>query len=264
MTEPAAFDYEAARWGADTVRPGEWSIAGYRLDEALRYLPERGRVLEVGCGAGRFLHALRAARPGLELVGMDVSRTALALLERRCPEVEIRPIEGAALPAAEGEFDAALLMDVLEHVDDPERLVAELHRVLRPGGVLHVHVPCEGDPRSLWRWLPGQAGERGLKRRFGGHLQRFRRAGLLALLEQGGFRPLRVRNSLHLLGNAVDLAAFLRLAAAARGAEAPTTTGDLIARGGVGVRALDALLWLEARLLSRLPSWAVHVSARRL
>ena len=51
MSRPAAFDYEAARWGADTVRPGEWSIAGYRLDEALQHLPVRGRVVGYGLRA---------------------------------------------------------------------------------------------------------------------------------------------------------------------------------------------------------------------
>ena len=71
-----AFDYEAATWGAETVRPGERTIAGFRLDEALLHLPERGRVLEVGCGAGRFLCALRVARPELALAGTDVSQAS--------------------------------------------------------------------------------------------------------------------------------------------------------------------------------------------
>ena len=64
MSGPDGFDYETARWGEETIRPGERSIAGYRLAEALRFLPERGRVLEVGCGAGRFLRAVARRGPG--------------------------------------------------------------------------------------------------------------------------------------------------------------------------------------------------------
>jgi SAM-dependent methyltransferase len=260
----APIDYEAVGWGADSIRPGERSIAGFRLQEALAHLPQRGRVLEVGCGGGRYLRALRGLRPGLALVGADVSRAALARLAALEPAIETRAMQGAVLPAADGEFDAILVIDVLEHVAEPQRLLAEVRRALARGGVLHLHVPCEADPSSLWAWLPGQRGEAALKRRLGGHVQRFRRAEVLDLLRAHGFAPLRVRHSLHLLGNVADVAAFLRLAAAHRRDGAARTTGDLVARGGWLVRAVDAALWCEARLLARIPSWSVHVSARRL
>jgi SAM-dependent methyltransferase len=263
LSGEAPFDYEAALWGAERLRPGERSIAGYRLGEALALLPQRGRVLEVGCGAGRFLRAIGASRPGLALTGVDVSRNALARLTERAPGIEVRQGDAERLPARDAEFDAVLVIDVLEHLRQPERALAELRRVLAPGGLLHLHVPCEGDPLCLWRWLPGQRGESGLKRRFGGHLQRFRRRQVLARLRAHGFTPLRVRHSLHLLGNVADVAAFLRLAAAQRRGAPPATTGDLVAGGGPLLRAVDALLWLEARLLGRLPSWSLHVWARR-
>ncbi len=262
MIGAGGFDYESAVWGADRVWPGQRTIAGFRLDEALVQLPARGRLLEVGCGAGRFLRALRLARPELRLTGVDVSRRALARLAREAPEVETRPVEGERLPAADGEFDAVLALDVLEHLDEPDRMLAEIHRVLVPGGIFHLHAPCEGDARSIWRWLPGQRGEAALKRRFGGHVQRFRRRELLERLRTAGFEILRVRNSLHVLGNVADLAAFLRLARLNRRTPGPVTTGDLVAGRGRVVRGVDALLWAEARLLARIPSWSLHVTAR--
>jgi SAM-dependent methyltransferase len=265
MSGAPVFDYESAIWGAETIRPGEWTIAGYRLEEALVHLPRRGRVLEIGCGAGRFLRALHLHRPELELVGADVSRSALGILSESSPEIETRWIEDARLPAEGGEFDAVLAMDVLEHVADPDRTLGEIRRVLASGGILHLHVPCEADPRSLWRWLPGQRGERGLKRRLGGHIQSFRRGEILERLRASGFEVVRVRNSLHLLGNLADLAVFVGLAFANRrrppGRRA--TTGDVIARRIPLLRAVDALLYWEARLLGRVPSWSLHVTARR-
>jgi SAM-dependent methyltransferase len=261
VTEP--FDYEAATWGGESLRAGERSIAGYRLDEVLSQLPERGRVLEVGCGEGRYLRALFEARPQLRLVGCDISRSALEGLARREPGIEVRRIEGPRLPAADGEFDAVLVVDVLEHVDDPAGLLREAHRVLAPNGVFHLHVPCEADPRALWRWLPGQAGARGLKRRLGGHIQRFRRNQVLALLAANGFEVQRVRNSLHLLGNLADVAAFLRLDAANRDSDTPITTADLLSASGFAARVVDPLIWAEARLLSWLPSWSIHVWCKR-
>ncbi len=273
--EAEVFDYEGAIWGLETVRPGERTIAGFRLAEALRFLPERGRVLEVGCGAGRFLRGVARARPGLQLCGVDLSQAALARAAAASPGLELRAVAspGAALPAADAEFDAVLGLDVLEHVPDPGRILAELRRVLAQDGVLHLHVPCEGDPTSLWRWLPGQGGPRGLKRRLAGHVQHFRRRQVLALLEAQGFEILRVRHSLHVIGNLADVGVFLALAAARMAGSAPRTTGDLVAgasdpvaagsAAALAIRAVDRLLWLEARLLGRLPSWGLHVSARK-
>lgn len=267
MSSPG-FDYESATWGAETLVPGERSIAGFRLAEALRLLPTEGRLLEVGCGAGRFLRALAGLRPGLELVGCDVSRSALARLSEAAPDVEVRLVDAPpVLPGADAEFDAALALDVLEHLEDPDAALAEMRRVLAPGGVLHLHVPCEGDPLSPWRWLPGQGGERALKRRFGGHVQRFRRRELLARVERAGFEPQRLRYSLHLLGAVADVAAFGALAVSQRRGGSLRTTGELLAGSDSSlawvVRAVDAILWCEAALLSRVPSWAVHLSARR-
>lgn len=274
-----AFDYEQAVWGRETLRPGAHSLAGYRLSEALRLLPEEGRVLELGCGAGRNLEALGQARPRLRLVGIDVSRSALAHAEARLPGVELRRASGgpnAPLPATDGEFDAVLVLDVLEHLVAPGHALAELHRVLAPGGILHLQVPCEGDPLSLWRWLPPPA--RYWKRNLGGHVQRFRRREILERVGNAGFEVERVRYSLHLAGNVADVGAFAALAAAARlrpARPAPTTgtlmaattpqrAGGLARLAGALIRAVDAILWLEAHTLGRVPSWNVHLSARRL
>ena len=116
---------------------------------------------------------------------------------------------------------------------------------------------------SPWRWLPGQRGPQGLKRRFGGHVQHFRRRELLARVERAGFRILRLRYSLHLLGALADVAVFVSLARRAGRPGAPRTTGDVVSRGGTLVRMVDTALWAEARLLSRVPSWSIHVTARR-
>jgi len=256
------FDYEAATWGAETIGFGQHTIAGLRLSEAAAHLPREGKVLEIGCGAGRFLRALHAYNPSLQLVGTDVSRSALEQLRKIDSGIEVRLTTDDRVPATDGEFDAVLVIDVLEHVPDPPRMLDEIQRVLRPGGIFHLHVPCEGDFSSLWRWLPGQSGERGWKRRFGGHIQRFTRRQMLRQLSSRGYEVLRVRHSLHLLGNVADVGAFASLALANRRGGS-VTTGDLIGGGGPLVRMVDGLVWAEARLLGRIPAWGLHVSARK-
>ena len=116
---------------------------GYdRYGFAWQHVPAGGAAhLDYGCGDGRFLVGLENKRTA-RLVGADVSREAVRLAKARCGEVEIVHIDGlAALPFGEGEFASISLLDVLEHVDEPDAVLAELYRVLKGEGTLIVTVP---------------------------------------------------------------------------------------------------------------------------
>ena len=97
--------------------------------------------LDFGCGDGRFLVGLRDKGIG-RLVGADVSQEAVRLAKAACGEIEIMHVDGQTdLSFNDGEFSSISLLDVLEHVDEPDALLAELHRVLREEGTLIVTVP---------------------------------------------------------------------------------------------------------------------------
>jgi SAM-dependent methyltransferase len=85
-----------------------------------------GRVLDLGCGVG---HSFELLAPR-ETVGVDVDAAALAGQARETVVADMR-----ALPFADGSFASVLSVQSLEHVPDPERVVAEARRVLEPGGV---------------------------------------------------------------------------------------------------------------------------------
>ena len=153
-----------------------------------------GRVLDVGCGAGR--HAGEALRRGARVVALDASdaqaSSTAALLEAMRAEGEAGPggaggaVNGDTLrlPFADGAFDRVIAAEVLEHVPDDRAAVAELARVLRPGGTLAVTVP---------RWLPERVCW-ALSREYhdidGGHVRVYRRATLVARLREAGLRRL--------------------------------------------------------------------------
>ena len=98
-------------------------VAAYALADD--FLPP-GRLLDLGCGIGHSYHLLEPR----ETVGADISADALVGQERETVVADMRE-----LPFADGEFSSVLSVQSLEHVPDPERVLAEVARVLEPGGV---------------------------------------------------------------------------------------------------------------------------------
>jgi ubiquinone/menaquinone biosynthesis C-methylase UbiE len=105
----------------------------------------RGRTLDVGCGTGR---GLRSYGPGAQVVGIDPARASLARAARRIPGSRLVQASAEALPFREGVFDTVVSSFVFCSVPDPARGLAEVKRVLNPGGQLRMleHV------RSRRRW----------------------------------------------------------------------------------------------------------------
>jgi SAM-dependent methyltransferase len=101
------------------------------------------RVLDLGFGAGRFVAALRDA--GAEPVGVEIAERALERARRVAPGADLRLLEpDGTLPLEHGSVDLVWCSEVLEHVPDVAGLLAEVRRVLRPGGRLLATVPYHG------------------------------------------------------------------------------------------------------------------------
>ncbi len=106
-------------------------------------------VLDVGCGEGILTHKWAKRLEGRRIVGIDLEDPAIQAewAKRRAPNLEYRVMKAERMPFADGEFDVATAIEVLEHVPDPEHTVAEMARVAH--GHLLVSVPRE----PLWRAL---------------------------------------------------------------------------------------------------------------
>ena len=152
--------------------------------------PAGGRILDMGCGGGR--HAFEAWRRGATVVAFDYSEAELK---------EVRGVLGGMLDAGElphggrggavngdalqlpfpdATFDGVIASEVLEHLWDDERAIAELVRVLKPGARMAVTVPTRWPERVCWA----------LDYRYhdtpGGHVRIFRQHELEAKLEAAG------------------------------------------------------------------------------
>ncbi len=120
------------------------AIESMRLAATIRALdcgPDDA-VLDLGCGPGNLLEKLR----GVRIVGVDISANLLDQARRRVARrahVELLAADAQALPLAPSSFDRLVCSELLEHVLDPSRVIAEIHRVCRPGARVVFTVPNE-------------------------------------------------------------------------------------------------------------------------
>jgi SAM-dependent methyltransferase len=134
-------------------------------------LPEAPRILDAGCGTGEIASRLARRWPGGEVLGVDVLEGSLRLARERhaglAPRLrfEQRSVYGLGLP--DGTFDLAVCRHVIQSIPRVEEVLAELVRVTRPGGRVHLLAEDYGmiffqpralDPADFWRDGPQQVG----------------------------------------------------------------------------------------------------------
>jgi SAM-dependent methyltransferase len=160
---------------------GEFVFVPERIPLFQEALGRGRRVLDLGCRSGALT---RHFLDGNEVVGLDVDAAALA----KAAERGIQPVQANVeepLPFEDGSFDAVVAGELLEHLQFPDALLAEIRRVLRPGGVLVGSVPNAYRLKSRLLFLAGRPPEDDPT-----HLRMFSPAALRALL--AGFEDVRL------------------------------------------------------------------------
>lgn len=160
-------------------------ISAWRLPLEWLSIPPGGIALDVGSGPGNVTASLaRAAGPDGLALGVDISEAMLdrAVRNEAGPRVGFIKADAQRLPFRDSAFDAAISTAVLQLVPDPAVALAEIGRVLRPGGRLAVMVPTVGRLAWFGRMLPN----------FGAHV--FGDDEIGDTLEDNGFTSVRVTN----------------------------------------------------------------------
>jgi 2-polyprenyl-3-methyl-5-hydroxy-6-metoxy-1,4-benzoquinol methylase len=164
-----------------------------RLAETCAGWDRAPRVLDIGCGEGRFAAAL--VRAGAETVAVDVAPEPLRRALERHPDLDVRLVEPEVpLPLEDSSFDVVWAGETIEHVADTSRWLSELRRVLRSGGMLLISTPDHGSLARLWLAL----GRGAFEAHFdpcGDHLRFYTRRALVALLTDFGFEDVAVRGA---------------------------------------------------------------------
>jgi ubiquinone/menaquinone biosynthesis C-methylase UbiE len=239
-------------------------MAGLKLRYALADLRPvtAGRLLDVGCGSGTMARAIKRERPELEVHGVDFSAATIAAANSRPGGVTFAQAPAEALPYADASFDAITMFDVLEHVDDPDKVLREIARVLKPDGRFHLVLPLEGQPRTIYT-LIGCGRRWNAKVKYAGHIQIYSDARYRREAELAGMPVQSVRWSYHYLTSLLDVLFFMVIS---RTGPLKTSVEDAAERSGGLVRLVGKLAksmvaslgWYESRALAWLPGACGH------
>lgn len=101
-----------------------------------------GQILEVGCSSGYLLPLIRQKFPQSTLMGSDVVKIPLLKLAERTPDLPLLRFDLTRCPLPDECVDAVVMLNVLEHIEDDELALKQVHRILKPGGILVVEVPA--------------------------------------------------------------------------------------------------------------------------
>jgi len=124
-------------------------------DDHIPRLAALGSVLDLGCGAGDSVEQFRNVNPSVAWTGVDIERSPEVAARRRT-DADFVVFDGVSLPFEDRSFDAVYCKQVLEHVRAPAPLLAEVARVLRPGG-LFAGSTSQLEPfhsYSTWNYTP--------------------------------------------------------------------------------------------------------------
>ena len=172
------------------------------LREVLRDAAAPALIVDVGCGDGAATALAAQASPEHRMLGLDWSADALRHARARGLTLIRAEAEPAGLPIASGRADVVVMSELIEHLIDPDSVLEEVRRVLKPGGTLLLSTP------NLAAWynrgllalgvqpvftevsLRGVFGRPGSQ--VAGHLRLFTRGALVGLLAARGFGAIRV------------------------------------------------------------------------
>jgi len=264
------FDYESKTWGVNTVSSAPTELGALRLKYCLEALKGvRGKILDVGCGAGGFTKAIKRSRPDLEVWGVDISVNSVRRARKNPQRVNFSLGSAYKLPFKDNSFDAVVLFDVIEHLDKPDKSLREIYRTLKKGGLFHCFVPTEGEIFAYTKWL-NNLGWRA-KEKYAGHIQNFTKDVLVNVLGKEKLKVIDTKWSGHFLYQAADAVYFTILLLRGKnigfGVESLVSLRKktlLFRMLGLMSGAVAIGSFIESSLFQKIPGFGVHLTAKKL
>lgn len=142
-----------------------------------KYVPRFHSFLEVGCGTGYVLSGISKAYPNAYLRGSELFTEGLKFAVARQPTIQFMQMDARAIPFVD-EFDVIGAFDVIEHIEEDEQVLKQMHDALKTDGILLLTVP-----QHKWLWSPADE--------YACHVRRYSSRELHAKIEAAGFQIMR-------------------------------------------------------------------------
>ncbi len=125
-----------------------------RFEEVSKRVSKVDKILDIGCHGGLFTSFLVKSAKARKVYGIDVSKEAIKLAKKRIKKGIFRVANAHNLPFKDEFFDSVFCLEVLEHVEDPKKVLREMRRVMRKGGYGLVLVPTDSLLFKIiwWGW----------------------------------------------------------------------------------------------------------------
>lgn len=270
------FDYNETIWGEDTASLEPAHPTAFRLKtslQAINALNPNARILEVGCGAGQFIRAIKKQRPDFDCYGFDISESAITWAQEHDKTVSYTSGVPSKWPYENNFFDAILIFDVLEHVESVEDTLKEIKRLLKNDGIFYSFIPCEGDVLSVWHYLRFWPRLDKLTYKYAGHINRYSRQRWLNIFDNFGFTCTKIIYGEHFFGQLIGVTSFYLMDRRSRNKKIVQLNNENYFKAVASEtkfkllfnwlrKSVNSLIYFESILFARFPSSNVHFFLR--
>lgn len=186
----------ASEYSWDHTGPGSSNVLSIPfLEDYLKDLPAGASVIDLGCGNGALLAALRER--GWRLTGIDISRSGIQLAQKTYPGIqfELADATGDLSDLGYGTYDLVLSTDTIEHIFLPRKYTLNCFKLLKPGGTLLMTTPYHGYIKNLGSSILGTWDHHWAPLHDYGHIKFWSPATLGQLLYESGFENVEWRGA---------------------------------------------------------------------
>ncbi|QQS39302.1 class I SAM-dependent methyltransferase [Candidatus Woesebacteria bacterium] len=261
--------YEHKLWGTNerkiNLTSGSYLSLKYLFPNLTN---KKSKLLDIGCAAGAYTASIKKYFPKVDTTGIDISTNCIKYAKNNFPNNHFVIGNIEKMPFAKNSFKYVTANHILEHTKNPKDVICEVKRVLTTSGIFYSVTPTEGSILTIIGWLRKFPFFDNNRINYLGHVQKFTKESLIQLLENNGFEIIETKWSCHFSYQIIDAFyyPFLYLINKNTHFMGETHFGKSESRltrklFWATKACLNILSNFESILLSRVPGFAIHITA---